>query len=370
MTAPQPCSRHPKQLDAGRFGAEISSFGLHLAAEGKAAKTVRTYTEAVQWFAASYLLEETGRTGWEQVDGQDVQEWMVRLLGRYSSAYASNQYRGPQQFFKWLAAEEGMPDLVARLQPPHVTERMVPVFTDGELSMLERACAGRAFAQRRDAAIIAVFTATGIRLPELAGIGYDPGDPRRSGVDVWQREITVRGKGGKTRVVKMSSAAARSLDRYIRVRARHAQAHRTQLWLGVNNREPLTASGIYQMIARRGRRCGVDVFPHRFRHHFSHTWLDRGGPEGDLMELNGWTSPQMLTRYGAAPAAPAPAAPTTASWRTGRDTSRDRVNGHRGRDRLAGPRPQIIVRKRQSALHAVACCPPSHSHAELSALPS
>jgi hypothetical protein len=24
-----------------------------------------------------------------------------------------------------------------------------------------------------------------------------------------------------------------------------------------------------------------------------------GGAEGDLMELNGWTSPQMLRRYGA-----------------------------------------------------------------------
>ena len=35
------------------------------------------------------------------------------------------------------------------------------------------------------------------------------------------------------------------------------------------------------------------------RHNFSHTWLDRGGPEGDLMELNGWSSPQMLRRYGA-----------------------------------------------------------------------
>jgi hypothetical protein len=31
----------------------------------------------------------------------------------------------------------------------------------------------------------------------------------------------------------------------------------------------------------------------------SHTWLDRGGAEVDLMELNGWTSPQMLRRYGA-----------------------------------------------------------------------
>jgi hypothetical protein len=31
------------------------------------------------------------------------------------------------------------------------------------------------------------------------------------------------------------------------------------------------------------------------------------------MELNGWTSPQMLRRYGASAPAPAPAAPTTAS---------------------------------------------------------
>jgi integrase/recombinase XerD len=55
----------------------------------------------------------------------------------------------------------------------------------------------------------------------------------------------------------------------------------------------------YQMIARRGRQCGVAVHPHRFRHHFSHTWLGRGGAEADLMELNGWSSPQMLRRYGA-----------------------------------------------------------------------
>ena len=65
----------------------------------------------------------------------------------------------------------------------------------------------------------------------------------------------------------------------------------------MNNRGPMTANGIYQMIVRRGRQSGVDAWPHRFRHHFSHTWLDWGGAEGDLMELNGWSSPQMLRRY-------------------------------------------------------------------------
>ena len=34
--------------------------------------------------------------------------------------------------------------------------------------LLERTCQGRSFPARRDAAIIAVFTATGIRLAELA----------------------------------------------------------------------------------------------------------------------------------------------------------------------------------------------------------
>ena len=135
--------------------------------------------------------------------------------------------------------------------------------------------------------------------PNWPGSGTTRIDPRRSDIDLWHREITVRGKGRKTRTVKISYDAARSLDRYLRARARHAQACRPQLWLGVNDRGPMTASGIYQVITRRGRECGVEVFPHRFRHHFSHTWLDRGGAEGDLMELNGWTSPQMLRRYGA-----------------------------------------------------------------------
>ncbi|MFY9934397.1 MAG: hypothetical protein WAK82_40960 [Streptosporangiaceae bacterium] len=82
---------------------------------------------------------------------------------------------------------------------------------------------------------------------------------------------------------------------------------------GVNNRGPMTANGIYQIIARRGRRCGVDAWTHRFRHHFSHSWLDRGGAEGDLMELNGWSSPQMLRRYGASARSARARRPTTAS---------------------------------------------------------
>jgi site-specific recombinase XerD len=265
-----------------------------MAAEGKAPKTVRTYTEAVAWFAAAHLITRTSHARWEQVSGHDVQRWLVHLLTRYSDAYASNQFRALQQFFRWLAEEEQLPDPMTRLRAPKVAEKLVPVFTSEELSALEKTCQGRSFAQRRDAAIIAVLTATGIRAGELAATIRTI-----LTVAISSREITVRGKGGRPRVVKIGHEAALALDRYLRVRSRHGQAWRPQLWLGVNNRGPMTANGIYQMIARRGRQAGVDAWTHRFRHHFSHTWLDRGGAEGDLMELNGWSSPQMLRRYGA-----------------------------------------------------------------------
>jgi integrase len=160
----RPASHHVEGdadvLDAGCFQPEISSFRLHLAAEGKAARTARTYTEAVQWFATAHLRPVAGRAGWEEVRRQDVQEWIVWLLERYSAAYASNQFRALQQFFKWLAAEDEIPDPMAGLKPPGVPDKPVPVFAAGDLPRLERACAGRSFQQRRDAAVIAVFQAT------------------------------------------------------------------------------------------------------------------------------------------------------------------------------------------------------------------
>jgi site-specific recombinase XerD len=51
--------------------------------------------------------------------------------------------------------------------------------------------------------VIAVLKASGIRAGELAGIRYHPHDASRSDLDLQQREITVRGKGGGSRIVKI-----------------------------------------------------------------------------------------------------------------------------------------------------------------------
>jgi Phage integrase family len=146
-----------------------------------------------------------------------------------------------------------------------------------ELSALRRACQGRSFEARRDAAIIEVLLAAGIRLSELAGIRYDPGDPARSDLRLLDREIRVRGKAGRERIVRIGFEAARGLDRYLRARARHPQAARPQLWLGAGGRGPLTPNGIYQAVARAGERAGVAVYPYRSG---SRGALPRPGPLG------------------------------------------------------------------------------------------
>ena len=93
MTAPQWGPRLSGRRDAGPLEPLIGSFALHLAAEGKAARTVQGYTSAVRWFAAAYLLGQGGKTRWEQVEALDIQRWMTQLLHEYSGAYASIQFR-------------------------------------------------------------------------------------------------------------------------------------------------------------------------------------------------------------------------------------------------------------------------------------
>ncbi|HEX4061249.1 MAG TPA: tyrosine-type recombinase/integrase [Streptosporangiaceae bacterium] len=282
-----------RNLDAGTFQPMIDSFDLHLRAEHKAAKTVRTYVEAAQWLAAEHLIP-AGLTDWADVRARDVQQWIVTLLGRYSDQYANNQHRALQQFFRWYATEDPddpRPNAMAGLRPPKLDEKLVPVFTAAELDALLATCKGGGFQTRRDAAIISLFRDSGVRLAELAKLTTED-------LALKARTAVVTGKGSKQRTVKITYDTARALDRYLRERARHPMAARPALWLGIRGGGPMTESGIYQMVRRRGQQAGVAVHPHKFRHHFSHTFLDRGGAEGDLMELNGWSGPQMLARYG------------------------------------------------------------------------
>jgi integrase len=84
------------------------------------------------------------------------------------------------------------------------------------------------------------------------------------------------------------------MDRYLRVR----RSDLAELWIGAKG--PMTPSGIAQMIRRRATQAGIGhIHPHQFRHTFAHRWLEAEGQEGDLQEIAGWRSREMLRRYGA-----------------------------------------------------------------------
>ncbi|MFB4302630.1 hypothetical protein [Actinomadura sp. NTSP31] len=87
-------TRRPKDLRAGAFQPAINSFTLHLNAEGKSPKTVRTYAEAAQWFAAEHLRRNTDHTDWDDVTTDDVRAWTVWLLNTYSDSYGQQPVPG------------------------------------------------------------------------------------------------------------------------------------------------------------------------------------------------------------------------------------------------------------------------------------
>jgi integrase/recombinase XerD len=274
----------------------IDSWDLAMRAARRSARTRATYTDAARWLAGSL----PAGTDWDHVarDVVYLRTFFATLADAgYSAGYVNNIGRCLQQYFKWLSIEEDLPTpfgpRLAVPAPPKPGQKLPPVLATDQLAALIRSAeSGRVFEDRRDAAILRMFVCTGCRLAELAGI-------RLADVDLARLEVTVTGKGDKVRIVRLDDTAARAIDRYLRVRAKHKHAAAARaFWLRVRGPGGLTPNGLYQLVTRRASRLGIDLHPHLFRHTFSHRWLDAGGGEGDLMELMGWDSPQMLRHYG------------------------------------------------------------------------
>lgn len=273
----------------------LGSWLRSLRARNLSAKTQATYRQAVEQFAT--WLEGAGVEDVRDVRRRHVEDFIAHLVETRSAATASNRYRALQQFFGWCVDEDEIDESpMARMRPPVVPERPVDVLDATQLRALFATCEGKDFTDRRDHAILRLFVDTGMRLSELAGLTLDD-------VDLDEQIAYVLGKGRRPRACPFGAKTALAIDRYLRVRRRHKLAERPELWLGPANRQPMTANGIAQMVRRRGRQAGLPgLHPHALRHTFAHHWLAEGGNEGDLMRLAGWSSRQMLNRYGASAA--------------------------------------------------------------------
>jgi len=277
--------------------ATLDSFDLSLRVAHRSDNTRAIYLGAARKLAA--WLHTEGVADFLDVKKAHLELYLLWLSqtpmknGKLpATGYVNNQYRALQQLFKWLADEEEIADPFKKMKPPKIDRKLKPILDEDVLTELIKSCEKRRdFESRRDAAIMRLFASTGIRLAELTYLTI--GD-----LDLIKLTGLVMGKGRKQRLVKFDAKTAQALSRYLRVRTEHKFAAHPRLWLAIKNRGPMTPNGIRQIIERRGAALGLDIHPHMFRHTFSHRWLDAGGAEGDLMELNGWDSPAMVRHYG------------------------------------------------------------------------
>lgn len=273
-------------------------FSDHLEAANAAPMTIRTYVIAVTQLG-NFLRDKGMPTDPTKVTREHLVEWM-RFLQRptndegqgLTAQTALQRYRSVGRLFAWLVdTDEIKESPFAKMKPPRVPEKLVPVIDEDDLRKLLKTCAGAGFEERRDKAIISLFIDTGLRISEMAGLDL-------SDVDTDERELTVLGKGRRRRLLRFVKDTRSDINRYLLVRSRHPHTDEPALWLGKRGR--LLANGIYQMVQRRCEEAGVPpIHPHMFRHTFAHMYLKGGGKEGDLMQVTGWRSRQMVDRYGA-----------------------------------------------------------------------
>lgn len=279
------------------YNSYLRSWKRSLRARNLSPKTIATYEQSAVQFGEFLTRAGRPRTV-AAITRADIEDFITELLQPpRKPSTASVRYRSLQQFFKWLLEEDEIAHSpMERTRPPVIPEQEVPILRDDALKRLLTTCSGKTFAERRDTAIIRVFFDTGIRRAELAGLDLDH-------VDLDNDEITVLGKGRRTRTISLSPRTAQALDRYLRARMSHPLSRSPMLWLADQGRGPLTDNGIGQLLARRSRAAGLGrINPHRLRHTSVDAWLKAGGSEGDAMRLYGWRSRQMLQRYAASTA--------------------------------------------------------------------
>jgi integrase/recombinase XerC len=200
------------QVPAG-FGRCLPAFERYLAAERAfSGHTVRAYLGDVRSLAEH--AARTGAQGPQDLSIGVIRSWLAVQhasgLARSTLARRGAAVRTFTAFAHrrgWLTADPG--PLLGTLR----TRRAIPdVVGSGDMAALLGEAAGRAgesAAGLRDAAVVELLYATGIRVGELCGLDLPDIDPERG-------TVRVLGKRAKQRTVPAGIPALRAVDRWCR----------------------------------------------------------------------------------------------------------------------------------------------------------
>ena len=188
----------------------------------------------------------------------------------------------------------------APLQAPRV-ERKIPAHLDvAAMEELLDAPDAATPLGRRDRAILELFYATGLRLSELVSLDLQQ-------VNLSGRQLRVRGKGGKERIVLFNRTATDAIRGYLPDRLLLLAAHREHPpeppaadALFLNYRGGRLSSRSVDRLVRRyvaESSAKTGISPHALRHSFATHLLERGADLRSIQELLGHSRISTTQRY-------------------------------------------------------------------------
>ena len=175
-------------------------------------------------------------------------------------------------FLKYLTKKEIKVLPADRIELAKVAERSLDLITPTELSRLLEAPDGNDLKSLRDKAILELLFSTGLRVSELCSLTCD--------IDLSSDQFSIRGKGGKVRVVFISNEAKTAVKKYLSARKDMHDA----LFVKIDNEKlkketgPLTRRSIERIVKQYAIKAGISkrVTPHVIRHVFATDLLSNG----------------------------------------------------------------------------------------------
>jgi len=170
-----------------------------------------------------------------------------------------------------------------KIELPKIPTRQIEIIEYPDLERLLAAPKGSDLRSLRDKAILEMLFSTGLRISELCSLNRN--------MDLKRGEITVRGKGGKLRVVFLSERAKTAIKNYLDKRGDADEA----LFISITKAKSPKILGriiprnIQRIVDFYARKAGIPqkIHPHTIRHLFATDLLIGGADLRSVQELLG-----------------------------------------------------------------------------------
>jgi len=253
----------------------VDLFLVHLKVErGLARLTLEAYGRDLARFVA--FASDRGRADADDLTPTDVTDFLVMLadagLAARSRARTLVAVRGLCKHLvaeRWLAA-----DPAALVDAPRTGRRLPGVLGETAVTRLiaEPPDTPRG---RRDAAMIELVYSSGLRVSELVTLPL-------ADVNLHAGFVRVTGKGNKTRVIPLNTAAQMRITRYLAEdRPGWLRDPRQRALFLTERGKPMTRQGFWKALRTYARRADVrlptgGVSPHKLRHSFATHLVEHG----------------------------------------------------------------------------------------------